>query len=112
MSPTDVSLAHHSMDFSDIPDVPTINAHQRPRAMTETSHASASTATPPKLLDSDLNLNLSIGDGKDDWGDMFDTSSSKDNPKSAGGLDWQGLNNHVSSNLTYRTFSADLYKVR
>ena len=98
MSPTDVSMAHHSMDFSDIPDVPSVNAQQRPRAMTETSHASASTATPPKLLDSDLNLNLSIGEDKDDWGDMF----SKDNRNSAGGLDWQGLSNHVSSNLTYR----------
>ena len=97
MSPTEVNMAHHSMIFSDIPDVPGSNVSQRKRAMTETSHASASTATPPKLLDSDLNLDLSIGEGKDDWGDLFDNISTQDKRKSAGGLKWQELGNHVSS---------------
>ena len=41
----------------------------RPRALTETSYASASTATPPKLLDSDLGFVPS--DDQDAFGDMF-----------------------------------------
>ena len=90
------------MDFTDIPDVPSVDAPQRKRAMTETSHASASTATPPKLLDSDLNLSLSIGEDKDDWGDMFGNVTSQNKRKSAGGQNWQGLGDHVSSNLTSR----------
>jgi hypothetical protein len=35
--------------------------------------SSASTATPPKLLDSDLNL----GGGDDNFGDMFETFSKR-----------------------------------
>ena len=42
----------------------------RPRAMTETSYASASTATPPRLLDTDLGFGLS--NDLDGFGDMFD----------------------------------------
>ena len=41
----------------------------RERAMTETSFASASTATPPKLLDADLNFG---GPDLDGFGNMFD----------------------------------------
>ena len=41
----------------------------RPRALTETSYASASTATPPKLLDTDLGFGPS--DDRDGFGDMF-----------------------------------------
>lgn len=47
----------------DIPDIPAI----RHRAMTETSYASASTATPPKLLDNELDFG---GDG-DDFSNIF-----------------------------------------
>ena len=95
MTPTEVKTAHHSMDFSDIPDVPGSNA-QRKRAMTETSHASASTATPPKLLDSDLSLSLSLADEKDDWGTMFNQLDLQEKRKSAGGLNWQGASSRVS----------------
>ena len=38
--------------------------------MTETSYASASTATPPRLLDTDLGFGQS--DDLDDFGDMFE----------------------------------------
>ena len=41
----------------------------RPRGLTETSYASASTATPPKLLDADLGF-VPSGD-RDAFGDMF-----------------------------------------
>ena len=42
----------------------------RPRGMTETSYASASTATPPKLLDTDLSFGEA--DDLDGFGNMFD----------------------------------------
>ncbi|MCJ1356420.1 MAG: hypothetical protein MMC33_006415 [Icmadophila ericetorum] len=52
----------------------------RPRAMTEDSHASGSTATPPKLLDSDLNF----GGFDDGFGSMFDGFGSKERRLSKG----------------------------
>lgn len=42
----------------------------RARALTESSYASASTATPPKLLDTDLDFGNSNLDG---FGDMFES---------------------------------------
>ena len=43
--------------------------------MTETSYASASTATPPRLLDT--NLDFSQSDGLDGFGNMFEAFGSK-----------------------------------
>lgn len=74
--------------------------------MTETSHASASTATPPKMVDSELNLKLSIEEDKDDWGNMFDSMNFQDKRKSAGGLKWQAVgDNPVSSIMKLGTKS-------
>ena len=53
--------------------------------MTETSHASGSTATPPKLGDADGNWTLSLGTGgEDDFSNMFDTLSMSDKGKLVG----------------------------
>ena len=46
----------------------------RARALTESSYASASTATPPKLLDTDLDFGKSNLDG---FGDMFESCYGK-----------------------------------
>lgn len=48
----------------------TYNGGTRERALTESSHASGSTATPPKLLDTDLDLGQS---DLDDLGTMFES---------------------------------------
>ena len=65
--------------YSDIPDIdPTL----RPRAMTETSHASTSTATPPKLFDGELNL--SFTEEPDGFGNMFDGFDLTEKRKSKG----------------------------
>ena len=60
----DSSPLQSHQSYGNIPDVPYIT---RPRACTETS---GSTATPPKLLDTELDFGYS-GDN-DDFGNMFD----------------------------------------
>ncbi|KAL9641025.1 MAG: hypothetical protein Q9204_000378 [Flavoplaca sp. TL-2023a] len=55
--------------------------HTRERALTESSYASNSTATPPKLLDTDLDL-------EDGFGDMFENFGKR---KSTLGADVAGL---------------------
>ena len=61
--------------------------HARGRALTETSYASGSTATPPRLLDAGLDLDQSDQDG---FGSMFDNfgknGSQTDLAKSVPGL--------------------------
>lgn len=50
--------------------------------MTETSYASASTATPPRLLDT--NLNFSQADDLDGFGNMFVGFGSKNSQSTEG----------------------------
>ncbi|KAL8950066.1 MAG: hypothetical protein Q9222_003869, partial [Ikaeria aurantiellina] len=59
--------------------------HGRERALTESSYASNSTATPPKLLDTGLDLGKSDLDG---FGDMFENFGER---KSTIGLETTGL---------------------
>lgn len=68
----------------------------RPRALTETSHASASTATPPKLLDSDLNF----GEFDTGFSNMFDNFGDKKKKmlKGPGALDSSPFSPIVSTN--------------
>ncbi|MCJ1478006.1 hypothetical protein MMC13_006681 [Lambiella insularis] len=63
-STTLIALPQPHSSYADIPDIPHVT---RPRAMTETS---ASTATPPKFLDTDLDFGHS--DDADGFGKMFD----------------------------------------
>ncbi|MCJ1261375.1 hypothetical protein MMC22_001239 [Lobaria immixta] len=58
---------------------------KRERAMTESSYASGSTATPPKLLETDLDLGQSDLDG---FGSMFESFGKR---RSQGGLAQEGL---------------------
>lgn len=53
--------------------------------MTESSYASGSTATPPKLLETDLDLGQSDLDG---FGSMFESFGKR---RSQGGLAQEGL---------------------
>jgi hypothetical protein len=85
----DLGLPHHSSDFTDIPDV---NGPLRKRAMTETSHTSGSTATPPKISDAELNWRLSLVDGGEDFGNMFNNMNKEIKRKSVGGGGSLGLN--------------------
>ena len=66
-------MPQQSNIYTDIPDV---DLSVRPRAMTEASYASASTATPPKLRDEDLKLTFS--DDPDGFGNMFAGLDSRD----------------------------------
>ena len=58
------STPQHRVSSADVSEIPHIS---RQRAMTETS---GSTATPPKLLDTDLDFGQS--DDPDDFGNMFE----------------------------------------
>lgn len=51
--------------YQEYSDIPGIKHTARQRAMTETSYASGSTATPPKLIDTDF------GGESDGFGNMF-----------------------------------------
>ena len=64
--------------------------------MTESSHASESTATPPKLLDTDLDLGQSDLDG---FGTMFETFGKRRSQQGAmqNGLDLEIVQSPVSS---------------
>ena len=64
--PEEVHIPQHNAQYADIPDV---QPGLRQRAMTETSYASESTATPPKFLDSDFSFGQS--EASDDFANMF-----------------------------------------
>ena len=68
--------------------------------MTETSYASASTATPPKLLDTDLGLGNT--DDPDGFGNMFEGIGSRGNRGSVG---QEGRGLHTSAGVVGLTAS-------
>ena len=74
-----IIMPEQNSKYTDIPDV---EPNLRSRAMTETSHASTSTATPPKLFDGELNL--SFTEEPDGFGNMFDGFDMSEKRKSRG----------------------------
>ncbi|MCJ1448993.1 MAG: hypothetical protein MMC23_009512 [Stictis urceolatum] len=85
-SPNEIPLPQQHAEYSDIPD---IYHNNRQRAMTDTSYASGSTTTPPKLLDTDF------GNGGDGLGDIF-ADLGREKRKSRGDLE-AGVGNNVQS---------------
>ncbi|KAL9045010.1 MAG: hypothetical protein Q9214_001896 [Letrouitia sp. 1 TL-2023] len=67
------------------PPIPEASTHNRERASTESSYASASTATPPKIMDTGFDLG---GADLDNFGDMFENFGKR---RSALGGDVNGL---------------------
>ena len=66
-----LSTPQANVSYADIPDIPHVT---RPRAMTDTS---GSTATPPKLLDTELDFGHR--EDPDDFGNMFEGFESERN---------------------------------